>query len=199
MFEIDANVPEVVFEIKELRKQIPFATSRAINVVAEQAQAEETVGIFDRFHVRRDARIRTAVRRRNSTKRGLEAELTIADPFLIQHEDGETRKPGDVYPSLVHPVAEKEKRVGVVRGSTSPKALLKSGRKGFVATMKNGKVGVFRRLTKKRLPIELVFALEKQSKLHRLLKFGATVGTVVARDFEKAFGAELARAMRTAR
>lgn len=186
-------------DLREVERQIPFAMSLALNEVANLARAEQIKGIFERFTIkpRARARIRTTVQMKASSKRRLEAKLTERDPWLVQHEQGEQRRPGDIYSSIVQPVSERAKRIGVLRGLNTPQAILAKPT-GFTLRMKSGKVGVFRRKGKKRNPIELVFALEREANLPRLLKFGATVGGVVEREWERVFGAALERAMSTA-
>lgn len=207
MIEIEfvQDIPLLRHQLFALRKQIPFALSLALNTIAEQAQAEETVGIFDRFHVRREARLRTAIQRKNSTKSRPEATLTVRDAFLVQHEEGGIRRPGDVYSSIVQPESVDAKRIGVLRGRNTPQFYLeriKTKPRPFLQRMKSGKVGVFVRATAgkgSRYPIELIFAFERQAKIAKLLKFGATVDEVIARDWDKAFGAALGKAIATAR
>ncbi len=186
-------------DLDGLRRQIPFAISYALNDVAKRAKAEQTAGIFERFRIkpRAAARVRSTVQMTPASKSNLVAKLTERDPWLVQHETGETRTPGDVYSSIVRPVSDRAKRVGVLRGLNTPAAVLAKPT-GFVRTLKTGKVGVFRRKGKGRLPIELVFALEREASLPRLLKMGATVGGVVEKHWEDAFGAALERAMATA-
>jgi hypothetical protein len=202
--ELDIRV-EIPEQLKRLAaantRQIPFAMSLALNRVTRNARQAQTEGIFRRFKVRRAGRLRTSVRMTASTKEQLQAKLTVADKFLIQHEEGGTRHQGDVYRSMVQPVREREKRIGVVHGSNTPKALLAKQvkTKPFIARMRSGKVGVFVRRGKKRLPIDLIFALEKQSKLRSRLKLGGTVGTVVAFEWEREFGAALLKAIDSAR
>lgn len=205
---IRQNVPSVVLAFDNLRKeQLPFATSLALNIVAATAQDEETAGLFERFQIRRPQRIQTAVRVKAAKKRDLQAVLTIADPFLVQHEEESAiRKPGDLYGSIVQPVRERERRIGVLRGRGTPRSVLRQ-KKAFVQTMKSGKVGIFVRRGKTwskgpnphRLPIDLVFALEREAKLPGLLKFGATVVRVAQRDWAKAFDTGMRRALVTAR
>lgn len=223
MLVIEANIPEVILELDAFRRQqLPFATSLAVNTVAKTARAEQVAGIFERFTVRRPARLRTSVAFQASNKRDLEATLTVRDTFLAQHEERVTRRRGDVSSAIVQPEGDEQKRIGVLRGRNTPKALLARGKgrkpgrpKGkrttasasglrkpapFVATMKSGKVGVFvRRDRRQRLPIELLFAFEREVKLPGLLKFGATAERVVTRDWEREFGRSLARALASRR
>lgn len=88
-----------------------------------------------------------------------------------------------------------EDRVGVVRGRSSVASALASDRKAFVARMPSGKIGVYRRKGRPRLPIELVFSLERRDRLRSVLKAGARTGTVAAREWEAAFGDALRREM----
>jgi len=197
---IETNIPEVTKAFDDLRyRQVPFATSVALNRVGKAAKEEQIEGIFDRFTVRRAAFIRRSVRQKASSKRDLKTTLTVRDGFLAQHEDGGTRVPGDVGPAIVQPIASTQRRIGVIRGRNTPRGVLKSSRKAFVATMKSGKVGVFRRRGKKRLPIDLIFSFEKRVKLSKRLRFEDTTNSVVAKLWEREFGRELSRAIRTAR
>ena len=181
------------------RRQIPFATSRALNEIGRIARAAQTQGMFERFEVRRAPRMRTAVRMKASSKTRLETVLTIRDPHLVQHEEGGVRKPGDVQSAIVQAVAPAQRRRRIIRGSNRPKVILKRSKRAFVATMKSGKTGVFRRRGKKRYPIDLVFAFEKSVKLEPALEFEKTVLRVVERDWDRVFGREFGRAIATGR
>lgn len=196
MLEIKINTAPAVDSLNALRnRQLPFAISLALNRIGAKAQAAETAGIFERFTVRRPQRLRTAVRMKPSTKRKHQVVLTVRDAFLVQHEDGAVRRPGDVYSSIVQPVRAREKRVGVLRGRNRPSEV----KGAFTARMRSGKVGIFVRRGPKRLPIDLVFSLERQANLPRLLKFGATVEGVAVREWEAQFGESLREAMASAR
>jgi hypothetical protein len=201
--ELDIRV-EIPQQLRRLAagntRQIPFALSLALNRVTRSGQKAQTDGIFRRFKVRRAPRLRTSVRMAASSKENLVAKLVVRDAFLIQHEEGGVRRPGDVYSSIVQPIRAKERRRGVVYGSNTPKAVLAGTLKikPFIARMRNGKVGVFTRRGKKRNPIDLIFTFERESKLRKRLKMGGTVGTVVALEWEREFGAALMRSIETA-
>jgi len=128
--EITVNIPAVVATFDAVKlKQVPFALSLALNTTSQLAREAQNEHMFREFNVRRAQRIRTAVRIRPSRKRDLVSRLTIQDAFLIQHEEGDTRKPGDVHSSIVKPVGKDQKRAGVIRGRNTPKALLEQGSK----------------------------------------------------------------------
>lgn len=192
---VDVNAGNAKADLAEIKKQIPFAMSLALNKLGAKAKAEQTEGIFERFQVKPTARprVKTTVQMKPSTKRRPEVVLTERDPWLVQHEEGETRRPGDIFSSVVKPVSAKARRVGVLRGRNTPAAVLATGR-GFIRTLNNGKIGVFLRRGRKRLPVDLVFALEREAKLPALLKFGATVDETVTREWDRVF----AEALRTA-
>lgn len=201
MLTIESNIPDVTLTFERLRReQVPFATALAVNEVAQTARDAETVGIFARFTIRRPARLRTSVQvSRRAKKTAPDAIVEVRDVFLVQHEEGETRRRGDIYKSLVQPVGAREKRVGVLRGRNTPSEVLASNRKAFITRTRSGKVGVFRRIGDSRLPIELIFSFEREAKLRKLLKFGATVQGVAVREWNGAFGRGLAKAMATSR
>lgn len=202
---ITTNLPLVQRDLVRFEDQVPFAMSTALNAVMDLAARAQTQGMLERFHVRKPERMRTAVRTKKSNKATLEAELVIRDPHLVQHEEGEVRMPGDIRSSLVQPESPEAVRVGVLRGRNTPKwylERLKQKPRPFVQTMKSGKKGVFVRAKAgpdSRYPIELIFAFERRAKLHRVLKFGATVGSVANVAWEKEFGRALGQAIRTAR
>lgn len=202
--EIELEIPEAVMFFERMRSdQVPFATSLALNRIGALGKERQTAGIFERFTVRRPGRLKTAVRMKAAKKRDSSpaVTLTIRDAFLVQHEEGGIRRPGDVFRSMVQPVSPEAKRVGVVHGKWTPSAVLASDRKAFIARMpRSGKVGVFVRRGPERLPIDLVFSLEKAVKIPRLLKFGATLDSVATKgEWEKQFGQALSEAMATAR
>jgi hypothetical protein len=194
--EVTVDIPRALLELDSVRyDQVPFALSLAINRTAVAARDAQADGMLSRFKARRPARMKKSVVVRSGTKQDPEATVSVRDPWLVQFEDGGTRRPGDVYDSMAHPLSGAPARRGVIRGSTSPRGVLQGDRKAFVATMKSGKVGVFRRRRKMgRLPIDLVFALERESNLPALLKFEQTVGFVAAFEWENIFGQALAEA-----
>lgn len=200
---IDTNIPDVVREFDRLRRdQVPFATATAVNTLAREARERETQGIFERFKVRRPGRLAKSTAVTSYAKKAQlnpSATVTVRDTFLVQHEQGGTRRRGDVYRSMPQPIRATERRVGVLHGRTTPGAVLRSDRKAFVARTRSGKFGVFRRIGKRRLPIELIYSYEREVKLPKLLKFGATVQGVAVREWERVFGASLAAALATRR
>lgn len=201
MLEIETNIPDVVLEFDRLRtQQVPFATALALNDLAAGARDEQTRGIFARFTVRRPARLsKSVVVSRYAKKTELRSIVTVRDTFLVQHEDGEVRRPGDVFGSIAQPQRGREKRIGVLRGKNSPRGVLESSRRAFIARTASGKVGVFERRGVKRYPIDLVFSFERQSRLPRLLKAGATVEGFAVRAWNDLFGRALAKAMASSR
>ena len=200
---LDLHISTTIDDLDRAKfDQVPFALSRTLNALATKAAAEETDVIFRDFTVRRPARLKKSVIAVRGNKRSPDAIVQVRDTFLVQHEEGGVRNPGDVYPSLVQITGEREKRVGVLRGRNTPKSLLEAKRgkrKPFLQRMGSGKVGVFRRRGTERLPIELVFAFERQVKLKGRLKAEETVNRVAAREWAAEFGAQLARAIATSR
>ena len=221
-FQVRVDVPPALRSLSRLkREQIPFATSRALNEIGKLGREDTTKGIFERFDVRRPQRIKTSVKQDYANKRTLRTVLTVRDPFLAQHEEGGIRRPGDIYSSIAQPIGPVQRRRKVIRGKNTPKALLAEGgpkigrpkgSKGgrsqrqlkrptpFIAKMKSGKVGVFKRRKKRgRLPIDLLFTFEKAVKISPRLEFQKTVLERVSRSWEPVFGREFARAIATAR
>jgi hypothetical protein len=203
---ITANIPEVVRSLNDLAfKQVPFATSLALNRVGKTARADQTEGIFERFNVRESGFIKKSVRMRAAKKSDLRVELSIRDAFLIQHDGGGVRLPGDIYSSIVQPIEPGRGGIGAARGQklrgrTTPRAVLRN-RRAFVERTKRGKLGVFLSVGKGKDAVDqLLFTFEPEQKLTKdRLQFEGTVTSSVARNWEREFGAALAQAIASAR
>ena len=102
----------------------------------------------------------------------------------------------------------KGKKISIPTRST-PKSRRKAGgartmlnqKKTFIATMPGGhKSGIWRRKTKKRLPIELLYTLDDKAMVDRpYLHFRKTVEKYVRRNFPKEHRKAMMHAIKTAR
>src|SRR4051812_22898085 len=103
---IQIAVHKTGFGTEGIAKQVAFATALAMNRTLDEAQAEERIGINERFTLRPRGRafINRLVKRRRedfATPQRLTARLRIEGPendldraqILTRHEDGGTRSP----------------------------------------------------------------------------------------------------------
>ena len=200
LLQIDATIPEAIKDLDELRyRQLPFATSLALNNVGKLAKGAQVQGIQERFTVRREAFIRRSVVQRAASKRNLETVLTVRDPFLARHEEGGTfRAHGR---ALAIPKAVRRTRQQVVSRGRWPGALRRKGQgRVFYRDLGAGSVSVVQRVGRgKSQRTRVLWTLVPEVKLEPRLRFESTVSATVARNWEQEFGRALAKALATAR
>lgn len=76
---------------------------------------------------------------------------------------------------------------------------LAGGFPAFVAKLKNGKVGIFARSSKKSLPIHLLFAINESARIPGRLKFAEKSKRVVEESYQAHFQRRLAAALLSAK
>ena len=178
------------------KRQIPFATSNAINRTAFDGQRE----------LKKQAGIKFILRNRfvesgffviKASKRKLTARVLVGKgrEFLSYQVFGGT-KTGQG--SIAIPVKIRSNpRQKITRGK-KPRAVLAKPRH-FIATIGTGQRGIFRRRTKKRLPISRVFDLEQSVKIKPRFPFFKIVGGIVKSKFKRHLEQSLKEALRSAR
>lgn len=196
-----ANIPDVHRQLDAVRlKQVPFALSLGINLLAKEAARAQTAQIMRAFAVKRKGFLKTSTRvTRLAQKRDPAAVISVRDKFLVQHEAGDTRRPGDVHSSIVNPVSKAAKRKRILRGTNTPRGLMAANKRVFIARTKYHDIAILRRRGKRARPLETVFVLERQVKLKPRLGFAETVNRTTARHWNRLFGQALARAIATQR
>jgi len=118
--------------------------------------------------------------------------VSVSDPRLAQREEGGVRVPGSVQSSLVRPVSADARAAGAVRGANTPRRVLLEG--GFLAKLPDGRIGVFRVLSRRPRRTQLVFVVEPHVRVAADLKLEETVARTVARDLPAAVGRALSDA-----
>ncbi|MHC4711977.1 MAG: hypothetical protein ACYTAN_01725 [Planctomycetota bacterium] len=204
-FDIEANLPDVTRKLDEFRRrQVPFATSRTLNVLALEAQEAVREGLPRRFKIRRRW-VPLGVRARFSTKLNLESVVYDVDEFmLLQETGGVKRARGGHATALPRGVLGLEKRgdvaARVAPRSRRPRAMRQRSRV-FVAPIEGGKArAIFWRPTRKRYPITFLWRLEPGAmRIKSRFEFTETVQGVVDRRADAVFGRELGRAIATAK
>jgi len=201
--EYDVQIPAFVQYLGRMQsRQVPFAVSRAMNVAGDKARERSIRNIFQRFDVAQSSRHKTSVQQRKGTKQRPDTTLRLRDAWLVQHVEGSTRKPGDVYDSLVIPKGREQRQIRRLRGRNTPGYhLRRRGRlRAFTRWLGHQRLGVYR--SNPADPdgeAELLFVLERRVKLEPRFPFERIVVRRFSADFVESFNFELRRAIATAR
>lgn len=193
---IDLAVPDIADRLDDLRRrQIPFATSLAINWTTRDAQQAIRAELGRAFTIRNKF-LAGGIRTGRATKRSLEGRVFTLDQTLADHIEGTTRK-GRITTPPRH--APRPNARGIYRKRALPAAQLKLKRT-FAATLRTGQRAVFRRKGKTRYPIELLWWLgENQAQIDPDFDFaGIGIRTFLQR-WKPNFGRALAKAIATAK
>lgn len=196
---ISSNARQIARVHKKVRKQIPFALSKALNASALKAGADVRKGLSSRFTIRNKYVERGIRVGKFATKRKLVAEVGSTDPFMVTHETGGARlkKPGNTFYAIPTAAIRKGGK-GRVTPSKFPARLLK--RKGsFLTRAKSGAPMVAQRKGKKRYPISIWWIFVRKAHIRKRLGFEAQVDVSVQKNFDKSFAKAFEAALRTAR
>lgn len=240
-FDVRSNVKEFVKHLDKVqRKQIPFATSRAINLTARDAQKDIINAMPATFNVTKKwwmERQPTGIKYKGSDKTNLEATIYTLAYFMRLQEHGGTKRPfkgrGILVPTVDTPKSGRKARGSkkLIAGAKvlkftgrGRKASSTVGRTGSmppvgkkrkkrkvkrtrpeltnadpIATMPSGTRGVFRRKTKKRLPIQMIYTYTPRAQIKKRMGFERRALAVSLRAFDRHFARELAKALATAK
>lgn len=199
MLDIDADFSEVHKMLDDLeKKQIPFATSKAINSAAKdvkQAIDQQMTQVLDRP----TKFTRNAIGIKFSNKRTLQAEVFVK-PIQIEYLRwqifGGTRSSLSQQGIGVPTKNKKLNQYGNIPGRR--KGLIK-GKKQFIATIR-GVTGVWERYGGKRNPqVRLLVAFEQQVKYSKRLPFFKTAQITANKMLFKRFNQAMAYALATTR
>lgn len=215
---IFSNVEDIIGNLTELEaKHVPFATVLSLNRTMAEGQRVVKAGMPGRFHLR-NTWSEKGVRTKSATKSNPTALVYTLDWYMRDQEAGATRRPtkaGSMFiPSLE--VREGEAITGLVKKGMRPKALLKAAEKAagrkrgrragpakptaFIATMGNGKRGLFiRRTADKRLPIVLLYTLQESVKVAPRWGFERSVVGVSDKVMRAEFIKALDQALKSAK
>ncbi|MGG5811455.1 hypothetical protein [Falsiroseomonas sp. CW058] len=205
MFDIRADLRPLTRNLDDLaRRQVPFATARALTAMADAAAVANRralPSIFDRPTPFTRAGIAVAPARKNSLVARVYVKERQAE-YLVLEETGGTRKPERSKhggtgrgQALVMPKAVKRNAFGNIgfRGLAS----LKRRKDVFVGKTANGTGGFFRRLEDGKLQPLVIFVRSAAYKPR--FGFKARVIKVAQATMAPAFRQALAKALATAR
>lgn len=190
---VQSNIKQVVRNLDEFqRKQVPFATSRALNDTATDVQDAEIRNVELVFNNKKKwyakGNPRTGIRREYSNKQKLVASVFSRAEFLDLQENG-----GVKHPKKGHDVIDiPEKNV--------PKRYQKRGGARQMTETSNNvvKVGnaVYRKRGKK---LQRLFNLVKQVRVRPRLRFEKVAAVAAKRKFDRNFQKRLQEAIATSK
>jgi hypothetical protein len=197
MITIKSNVKAFCKTIEKHKKQMRYATAVAINETLKGARPYLIRHIKRRQTSKRAwwANKRDGINRTFANKRRLQGSIYTRMYWAWLQETGGIKTPH-------------EGRKLAIPTKSTPKSRRKAGgarrmmtqKKTFFAKMDSGKSGIWRRKTKKRLPIELLYTLDDKAMIDRpYLHFRKTVEKYVRRNFPKNHHKAYMHAIKTAR
>lgn len=194
---IDAPIPEISAWLTDVhRRQLPFATSLALNWTLGDAR-DQLIDELPRRFTLRNTFLERGIRLRNASKRRLEGRVyTVDDILRVQIEGGVKTGHGH---AIALPRGVRRNAKGIIRRANRPRSLRRKPRH-FVQKIRGGDRGIYRRRTKKRYPIEFLWRLHEGSvRIDSRFDFVGIVRRTVRRRWPRNFGRALARAIATAR
>lgn len=181
--------------VKNAQKQVAFATSKALNKTALEVQnyevSKELPGKLKIRSAWFKPRTRYGVNIKFSNKTRLFATVSSQAPWLALVEHGGVKHP----PKKAIPVPTSNIDTSRRRARRDkPKSILASP-KGFVATLKSGKSGIFVRTGAGRYPIKAMYLFHGTTNVKDILDFFESGKNVVNGRFIHIFQDELAKAI----
>ncbi|MBF0138605.1 MAG: hypothetical protein HQL65_20450 [Magnetococcales bacterium] len=215
MLNISFNDAAFKKALAQAEKQMRFAASVALTKTAQDAQEEVKRQLPKRFKIR-TGWLAKGIRIRAARKEKLSASILVKDAFMELQESGGERK-STSGKSMGIPIGARPDEMSVTRPSKYPGELLKKTRyfispitkKSVTARSRErsnikrrmhnkeidathvGKMALWHRRGKKRLPIDLIYIFEKKVHIPPRFGFHDTAKKVVLDRFPRRFASEL--------
>lgn len=218
---VTSNIEDIIGNLTDLEAtQVPFAWVLALNRTAAEGQSALRANLPRRFTIRRPW-VANGIRTKVATKANPVALVFTKDWFMAQQEAGATRQPARAsmlyVPSLS--VREGESAQGEVMKGMRPRTLLAAAARAdkrqkrryrkegqdyakplaFIATMGDGKRGLFIRRDHSRLPIVLLYTLQESVKIPPRWGFERTTAGVADKHLRRQFISALDQALKGAK
>jgi len=182
------------------QKQLPFAFSQALNDTAFDVRKRIVEVTYPRsFEVRNRSFARASFRVNKASKRNLVASVEdkLNRGNLKMHAEGGTKKPRGSSIAVPSDIMKAKRRAkGIPKGQRPRQILEQPG--AFIAVMKSGKKGIWKRRGKKRLPIDLLYSFQTSAEIKKAFPFYKDAESIVRKRFNDRFNANLRRALRSA-
>jgi hypothetical protein len=206
--DIKSNIKQFTRHLDQIqKKQVPFATARALTWTAKETQGALQGQMPIIFNVTRKwwlQRQPTGIKVKPAKKLDPVAIVYSNAYFARLQEEGGIKQPfkgaGFLVPTEQVPKYGRRSG-GAAKVLAGKKILRKAGQAGGdpIMTMPNGCKGIFRRRGKKRLPIERLYSFVPEAKITERMNFKALAAQTAKRQFAPLFKKSLAMALATAR
>lgn len=207
-FNLKSNVKQFTRHLNNVQKrQVPFATARALTWTAKATQAELQRLMPMTFNVTRKWWLKTqptGIKITPAKKLDPVAVVYSKAYFANLQEQGGIKHPfkgrGILVPT--EQVPKYGRKAGGAAKVLAGRKILRSGGKAGgdpIVTMPNGCKGVFRRRGKKRLPIERLYSFVPEANIRPRMNFKAHAAQTVRKQFNPLFQKSLAMALASAR
>jgi hypothetical protein len=206
---ISTNSLKVVADLnRAARKQIPYATSLALNATAEGAQAAARASLGQHFTVRRRTFLENGIVVTKSNRRtwpNVSAYVSLRDEFMARQVIGgeKTARAGG---SVAVPVAARRTPQEITTPNKWPGRLLGGAggkRKFFLGKIatgpRAGPMAVMRRTSADRYPLQVLYLLKPGVKVAPRWDFPAIVERHAVRNYDLNWRQALQYALDTAR
>ena len=189
------------------RKQLPFAFARALTKTAQAVQYGMVGSLPGKFTLRNNwwkpssavgFRVEPAKKHDGSRMR---ATIYSKLPSMGIQESGGIKTPRGRMLAVPMSSVRRSKKDRIL-ASNKPAALLHKGlrgKKAFIATARSGKVGIWMRKGKARLPIRLMYSLVPRTSIPARLRMQKDGTTFALRAWKAMFDESLQIALRSAR
>lgn len=199
---------------KFVKKQIPFATSLAVNRTAEKAKQALRTSVSRTF-TERSKFVRNGIKRTRATKRDPTSAVGSQDDFMRLQAVGGIKKKGGGKGGRIRkggpgggsfmaiPVIGGPARKTIAAKTTPRKWPSRLGatskKKPFIVTFKSGKRALVRRKKKARLPLEVIYFFHRSVKIPKRWNFLDIVEASVRENWAREAVKALEEALKTGR
>ena len=188
------------------KRQIPFATSGAINDTLFDVR-KQIVGVTAprAFKIRNRRFFGVAFRVENAKRvklKGAVFDRLGRAEWGMTGRGGTKKRRGSTIDGPTKSIKGKGVSSGKIPKRLTPSQLLKNPkgrRKAFATTFASGQKAIVRRTTKKRLPLEVLYLGEKSALIGKEFDFSKDATKVAKRVMPRHFAKRLRQALRTAR
>jgi len=198
----------VLAGLKGLERQVPFATALILTRLAQSGQRELKSQLPAEFTLR-TKRVLSGIKIQRATKQKLLAKVGTVDDYMAQQVTGGPKK-GYLSPDaeadtvvmggrfvavpVVGSRARKTFKARVTPANLPNAFLANPKNRAFVARLgKSSAFGIFRRIGKKRHPIERLYNLVRAAKYEKRWQLQQNVDRAMKRDFAETCRVELGK------
>lgn len=204
MITVKVDPSEALSYLQRISQQAPFATSRALNAVANHAQADIRAGIKRTFTLRREQFVLNTVKinredRASKTKLDVTVRIDPERNILAKFEQGGTKQARDGRNIAIPTENLRRTKADIVQRSQRPKALLDSRGAAKGKVFKTA-AGIFQRLGARAAQITRTLYIFRTSvRIRPMLSFERNAVQAVRRTWVQEMTKAFADAERTAR